>query len=313
MDELFNNYWPENDYRYYLQHHGILGQKWGERNGPPYPLKANQHSTSENKSGWKSSLGKSKARDGGKDSGFVSDIVDSVTVSHNTKKADQIRAEHLTARTGTKDKVTGFNKRVDKEPVDIDIKNVNPGYKRNVHALTNNCVSCSMAFELRRRGYDVMSKKSDTAVPGTYLTIKSFKNAKPTLLDRENILVKPKTLDDYKWTSFKDDKNWWSVMQKATASAKLGKDVEFSDYTKKTLGKEKNSRGSLFVRWGVGGGHAISYEVKNGKVTIYDPQSSKIYRTDEEIDKFLSHAWSGVSIRLDNLNINPEEIKKHVA
>ena len=305
--------YPENDYRYYLQHHGILGQKWGERNGPPYPLKANQHSTAENKAGWKSSLGKSKTRDGGKDGGFVSDIVDSVTVSHNTKKADQIRAERLTTRTGPKDKVTGFNKRVDKEPADVDIKNVNPGYKRNVHALTNNCVSCSMAFELRRRGYDVMSKKSDTAVPGTYLTIKSFKNAKPTLLDRENILVKPKTLDDYKWTSFKDDKNWWSVMQKATASAKLGKDVEFSDYTKKTLSKEKNSRGSLFVRWGVGGGHAISYEVKNGKVMIYDPQSSKIYRTDEEIDKFLSHAWSGVSIRLDNLNINPKEIKKHVA
>jgi len=21
-----------------LQHHGILGQKWGRRNGPPYPL-----------------------------------------------------------------------------------------------------------------------------------------------------------------------------------------------------------------------------------------------------------------------------------
>lgn len=30
--------WSANDYRYYLAHHGIRGQKWGEKNGPPYPL-----------------------------------------------------------------------------------------------------------------------------------------------------------------------------------------------------------------------------------------------------------------------------------
>ena len=31
----------------YLMHHGIKGQKWGEKNGPPYPLKAEQHSVVE--------------------------------------------------------------------------------------------------------------------------------------------------------------------------------------------------------------------------------------------------------------------------
>ena len=33
----------------YLQHHGILGQKWGKRNGPPYPLNPEDHSTAEKK------------------------------------------------------------------------------------------------------------------------------------------------------------------------------------------------------------------------------------------------------------------------
>lgn len=40
----------------YLMHHGILGQKWGHKNGPPYPLDASDHSSSEKKAGWMKSL-----------------------------------------------------------------------------------------------------------------------------------------------------------------------------------------------------------------------------------------------------------------
>lgn len=32
-----------------LQHHGILGQEWGKRNGPPYPLKGGSYSAVERK------------------------------------------------------------------------------------------------------------------------------------------------------------------------------------------------------------------------------------------------------------------------
>lgn len=44
----------------YLQHHGILGQKWGRRNGPPYPLDAGDHSASEKKAGWRQSLAENR-------------------------------------------------------------------------------------------------------------------------------------------------------------------------------------------------------------------------------------------------------------
>lgn len=39
-----------------LMHHGILGMKWGKKNGPPYPLSSSAHSSSEKKAGWRKSL-----------------------------------------------------------------------------------------------------------------------------------------------------------------------------------------------------------------------------------------------------------------
>ena len=32
-----------------LRHHGILGQKWGVRNGPPYPLSGGNYTPSQRK------------------------------------------------------------------------------------------------------------------------------------------------------------------------------------------------------------------------------------------------------------------------
>lgn len=45
-----------------LYHHGIAGQKWGKRNGPPYPLAASAHSVSEEKAGWRESVDKRRQK-----------------------------------------------------------------------------------------------------------------------------------------------------------------------------------------------------------------------------------------------------------
>ena len=37
-DEYCDDAYPENDYRYYLQHYGVQGQRWGKRNAEWYPI-----------------------------------------------------------------------------------------------------------------------------------------------------------------------------------------------------------------------------------------------------------------------------------
>lgn len=56
--ELYNKPSPQD----YLAHHGIRGQKWGKRNGPPYPLDAEDHSAAEKKAGWRKSLDKEQKK-----------------------------------------------------------------------------------------------------------------------------------------------------------------------------------------------------------------------------------------------------------
>ena len=61
---MTNNEWCD-----VLCHHGIFGQRWGKRNGPPYPLKPSKHSAREKKFGWRKSL-KNKKEDQEKETGI---------------------------------------------------------------------------------------------------------------------------------------------------------------------------------------------------------------------------------------------------
>ena len=56
---MWNYVYPSHE----LYHHGILGQRWGKKNGPPYPIAAGAHSASEKKAGWKKSLNSSNVYD----------------------------------------------------------------------------------------------------------------------------------------------------------------------------------------------------------------------------------------------------------
>lgn len=52
-NDFYSGYYEDH---YSFAHHGILGQKWGDKNGPPYPLDPGDHSAKEKKAGWVKSL-----------------------------------------------------------------------------------------------------------------------------------------------------------------------------------------------------------------------------------------------------------------
>lgn len=66
----------------YLEHHGILGQKWGKKEGPPYPLGSGDHSSAEKSAA--QAAGVKVGSDSGK--GSIANVKKKSTRSKSVKK-----------------------------------------------------------------------------------------------------------------------------------------------------------------------------------------------------------------------------------
>lgn len=316
MSSLYS--YPSNDYRNYLKHYGVVGMHWGVRryqNSDGSYTAAGKVRYSKNQNTYKE-----RYDDGPADLAILAAITLSPYVLAlsiaGVSAADEAWNKHLTnkkiknilkQRIGEIDEKTGLRKRTDDKPIEEDLKNVNPTLNGKDPRTYNNCVLCSMAVETRRRGYDVMAKLSADGFNGALETQKAFPKTKFKVIDPDNLFKERKTPDQpIVWSDENHDK-----VKSRMMNALYGYNSDFSKGVINKLSKEKNSRGSMFVQWGYGGGHAISYEVKNGKVRLIDGQVNKIYEGDSA-EKFLARTWYAASVRLDKAEMNSSAIKDYV-
>ena len=145
-----------------------------------------------------------------------------------------------------------------------DMAACNPKYSKG-GVYKKNCVSCALAYDLRRRGYDVESAPIDTtsAVNGSL----------------------PVQLDFYKGEKLE------------TYEVPNDPDVAVKQFTKNIVSYGDESRGMLRIRWKNGDGHAAVWEVNDGSVVVRDPQNNTIV----DLSEYMRRAKTFYYFRTDNL------------
>jgi len=192
------------------------------------------------------------------------------------------------------DKKTGFHLKTQNLSEKEDLKRVNPDFNDFNSNSKSNCVLCTMTCEMRRRGYDVTANKAGMGYFDREIK-KMFKNYKVEHIDTM------KSRESWADKDYDPGANPYSGGGKIYAQRVIEK-IEKS--------QPEGSRGNLSVNWGGkygGGGHSMFYEIKNGKMVVYDGQSGKIYSNPEKILKNCTSVDIG---RLDNLKFDNKGIKE---
>lgn len=155
----------------------------------------------------------------------------------------------------------------------------NPNYKKK---FTINCQSCVVAYEMRRRGFDVQA-------------VGNTANSIPRVLSHHTELA---WLDDNGNTPKSKEVTWVWDANKDTMVKSMIANLE-------TVTKEV---GRYHIKWTWGNarsGHIITCErLTNGVLRIYDPQNGKEISNLSEYGKGFLHNSLKV-LRVDNLRFNP--------
>ena len=221
---------------------------------------------------------------------------------------------------------------------------INPDYDPTNPETSMNCGFCSVAWILRKKGYDVEAKhdmvgdwnddeygsrgtntwqlkrmfvdplkatKTVTVNSGP-LGLKLTKKTVPNYADKEEYPFEhmyDKNLNEYIGSTA-----YTSVVAKVEEEYGNKNQKTFEKHAEEIILKESknNNYGMLTVSWKIGGGHALNYQVENGKVMVYDGQVNKTYPLSELLPSVNSLEYLDCTslVPTDNVNLVVQNRRK---
>lgn len=173
--------------------------------------------------------------------------------------------------------------------LDEDMAAVNPIYHTdNKSQYNENCGACTIAYDLRRRGYDVAAVDEDT-----------YHKSGGTLNDLLDCYDNAKLIDQ------SDIARKYNISKESLSEHPTKELVSCME--KEMLSGGEGARGNFLTVWSLGGGHSISWEVENGEIVYRDCQNGE----KVDIDKWLGMSDEFYYFRTDNLTPN-ERIADYV-
>lgn len=152
-----------------------------------------------------------------------------------------------------------------------------------------NCLYCTTAYEMRRRGYDVQAQQDWIGGIRGDMPSAMFEGAKTeTIYDISN-----RSINEY-------DR---ALVTREGTKAMIDTIAEQGD----------GARGYVGVQWyGGQGGHSMAYEVADGKVMLIDCQTGEVMTGESIWEERLYYADRCEITRVDNCDFNKELVDRYI-